>query len=127
MSAEKKEYIAKRLEKAEHDLSAAKTIIEYNPLVLDVACFHCQQTAEKYLKAFLVFHNKEIAKTHSIDYLLSLCILIDKDFENINPKNIEDFAVDARYPDNFMMPDAQEAKEYLAIAEEIKALVVSKL
>ncbi|MBW1960508.1 MAG: HEPN domain-containing protein [Deltaproteobacteria bacterium] len=35
-------------------------------------CFHAQQCAEKYLKAFLTFKNIDFPKTHDIGELLAL-------------------------------------------------------
>ena len=35
--------------------------------------YHAQQCAEKYLKAFLVYHNVDFPYTHSIRVLLKLC------------------------------------------------------
>ena len=90
MSRELTEYIKSWLTIAEHDLLAAQTIIKYEPLVLDTACFHCQQAAEKYLKAFLLYHNKHIEKTHNVDFLIQECMLIDSDFIAIDVKNIND-------------------------------------
>ncbi len=53
MTPEGRDYIQKLITKAEHDLLAAENLIHSKPQVLDAACFHCQQCAEKYLKAFL--------------------------------------------------------------------------
>ncbi|HEX5552387.1 MAG TPA: hypothetical protein VFX43_03985 [Chitinophagaceae bacterium] len=36
-----KELLKQWLEKADHDLIAANMIIELNPIILDIACFHC--------------------------------------------------------------------------------------
>ena len=44
---------------------------------------------------------------------------LDNDFDAFDLKNLEQFAVEARYPDNFFMPEADEAKEYLSVAGEI--------
>ena len=44
------------LEKAEEDFEAAKTIMKRRRRPLpSIVCFHCQQAAEKYLKALLIF------------------------------------------------------------------------
>jgi len=36
----------------------------------DSICFHCQQCAEKMMKAYLIKKDIEFAKTHSLSYLL---------------------------------------------------------
>ncbi len=40
--------------KAAHDIQTAETVMEQHPALSDIVCFHCQQCAEKALKAFLV-------------------------------------------------------------------------
>ena len=115
------------LEKAEHDLLNAETVIKYQPLVLDTACFHCQQAVEKYLKAFLVSKQQDIIKTHDTRFLLEQCIDLDVEFRNVDLKNIQDFAVDVRYPDNSVDPTLTETKEYFQIGTKVKALVLRKV
>ena len=45
--------------KADNDLKAANHEIDHEDGAFDTVCFHAQQTVEKYLKAYLVFHGKE--------------------------------------------------------------------
>ena len=66
MTKKEKAYIKTWLEIAEHDLRAARSLIEYEPMILDIACFHCQQSVEKFFKAFLTFKNKHFDKTHDV-------------------------------------------------------------
>jgi HEPN domain-containing protein len=61
------------VEKAEHDLIAAEhtlTLEENCPL--DTICFHTQQCAEKYIKAFLVQESIGFPKTHDLRALMQL-------------------------------------------------------
>lgn len=127
MNSHLKDYINKWIEKAQHDIETAELLIELKPLILDVACFHCQQAVEKYLKAFLIFNNKSIIKTHSIEFLIQECGAIDTDFWEIDFKNLDEYAVEIRYPDTFLQPDLTEAKEYYAIALFIRKLVTEKI
>lgn len=120
-------YIKQWLSKAEDDLVAARRLIEIEPYILDPACFHCQQAVEKYLKAYLVYKEFDFEKTHDIDYLLEECAKYDEDFKNFDVKNIHDFAVDIRYPDDASLLDLDETKEFLQIAENVKTLVESKI
>lgn len=121
------DYIKQWLSKAEDDLNATRRLIEIEPYILDPACFHCQQAVEKYLKAYLVYKEFDFEKTHNIKYLLKECSKFDADFKNFDVKNINDFAVDIRYPDDALMPDLDKAKEFLQIAEQIKTLVENKI
>lgn len=54
------------LRAAEHDLSALP------PLFEDIL-FHCQQAAEKSLKAFLVWHGRPFRRAHSLEELGRQC------------------------------------------------------
>jgi HEPN domain-containing protein len=102
------------LEKAEHDLIAAKLIIDNQPVILDIACFHCQQAVEKYLKTFLVFKNQDFPKTHNLDILLKNCSDQNPEFGTLDTGNLEDFAVRGRYPHDFISPDAAETQTFLS-------------
>ncbi|NUO82559.1 HEPN domain-containing protein [candidate division KSB1 bacterium] len=66
----------------------------------DLVCFHCQQAAEKYLKAFLILHEAAFPKTHDLVSLLELCVpfqpeieLLREPMELLNP-----YSVCFRYP-----------------------------
>lgn len=123
------DYINQWLIKADNDLKTVEHefALSEEKIVRDVVCFPCQQAVEKYLKAFLIYHKVEIKKTHIIKYLLLQCAKIDKDFENIEVKELSEFAVDIRYGEDFYIPDMEEVKFYYDLAKQIKKLVLTKL
>ena len=127
MKEDERIYLRQWLEKAEHDLLAARLILDHQPIILDISCFHCQQAVEKYLKTFLIFHKKDFPKTHNIDLLLKSCSAINHQFNEVDVKNLEDFAVRGRYPHDFLMPSIDEAEEFYQITLEIKELVVTDI
>lgn len=43
----------------------------------DLVCYHCQQSAEKYLKAFLITQGMESPRIHDLVQLLNVCVLYD--------------------------------------------------
>ena len=90
-------------------------------------CFHCQQLVKKYLKLFLLYHAVDIARTHEIEFLLHECSKIDNDFNTIDPKNLSDFGVAIRYPDDFYLPSEEETKEYILLAIAIKNMVEQRI
>lgn len=47
-------YISQWIRKAEEDKLAIQRLTEPDIIAPSVVCFHCQQMAEKYLKAFLI-------------------------------------------------------------------------
>lgn len=119
--------------KAEHDLKTAKDEIITDKPATDTVCFHAQQCAEKYLKAYLVFNGKEIIKTlktHNIEVLLVACKEIDDAFNyliEINAHELTDYAIEARYPDDFYLPSVSESNQSIETAEKVKEFILSKL
>ena len=89
--------------------------------------FHCQQAAEKFLKAFLICNGVDVKKTHSIEFLLSECGDFDSEFLDIDPKNLSDFGVDVRYPGDMYEPTEEETIEHKEIAYLIKTIVEVKI
>jgi HEPN domain-containing protein len=120
-------YIESWLDKARHDLISAQRLLEIEPMILDNACFHCQQAIEKCLKAFLIYHGRDIERTHNIIFLLSECANFDPIFETIDPMNINAFAVQGRYPDSNLDPTVTEAKSYYQLALQIQALATERI
>jgi HEPN domain-containing protein len=47
----------------------------------DAVCFHCQQCAEKYLKAYLQEQGQRFPPVHDLIELLELCLPYDETFE----------------------------------------------
>jgi HEPN domain-containing protein len=66
----------------------------------DQICFHCQQAAEKFLKALLQERMLPIQRTHDIIVLLEQLIPGDKALRSLRrgSKTRTRFAVDYRYP-----------------------------
>ncbi len=60
------------ISKAESDYTMAGLAMSGGEVpVPDGACFHAQQYAEKYLKAFLTEHQREFPRTHFLIALLA--------------------------------------------------------
>jgi HEPN domain-containing protein len=124
------ENLAKQWTKiAERDILTAKQGLETKQIITDTVCFHCQQAAEKYLKAFLVKEQIEFSKTHNIMSLLNLCASVDQSFkkELSEADVLTDYAVEIRYPDDWYEPSMEETKEAYAIALKVKEFVLKKL
>ena len=58
--------------KAEKDRAAALLILA-DPALTDIACYHAQQTAEKYLKGHLKRRGVAFRWAHDLTYLINLC------------------------------------------------------
>ncbi len=88
------------IEKAEEDLRAAELVIGSKPPLHDIVCFHCQQSAEKYLKALLEELNIYVGKTHDLEKLLHELLAHHSSLGRLRRglKFLTRFSVDPRYP-----------------------------
>jgi len=116
--------------KAESDLKTGKDEVATENPATDAICFHMQQCAEKYLKAYIIFNGKEIRKTHNIAEIIRNCIEIEPEFQQlfeIKAQILTGFAIEFRYPGDVLFPSLQETNEAIEIAEKIKSFVLEKL
>ncbi len=120
-------YIKALLEKAEHDVISAQRLLEIEPIILDNACFHCQQAIEKYLKAYLIYNGVEVERTHDIIFVLSECADFDPIFSEIDPLDINAYAVTGRYPHSALMPEIEGAQQYYQLALQISNMVLARM
>lgn len=86
----------------------------------DAACFHAQQCAEKYFKAFLQEHDIEFGKTHNLMVLLDKAIRVIPLLELLRQtlQVLTVFAVDYRYPGE--TADKQMAAEAVSLCKEVR-------
>jgi HEPN domain-containing protein len=87
--------------KAEADLEGAQDLAQAARPHHDLICFHCQQSAEKYRKAFLIERGLSFPRTHRLEDLLLLVLPHDASLQKLRRTlvTLTRFAVDYRYPD----------------------------
>lgn len=70
------------------------------PRLNDAICFHCQQAAEKYLKALMCERSLTVPRTHDLDHLLLQLLPTDTTLAKHRRRlaQLTDYAVDYRYP-----------------------------
>ena len=125
MAKELKEILLLWKTKAAHDLKIASKEIKAEDALTDIICFHAQQAAEKYLKMYLVSKGTEPLKTHNIKDLLNKCREHNKNFDMLKSVVfLTEYAVEARYPDDFYMPSKDEAENAIEAAKQVKELVL---
>ena len=93
----------------------------------DAACFHCQQCAEKYLKAVLQDNDKHIPKIHNLIELMLLCEEVDGSFEMLRADlvTMERYAVRGRYPGE--VAEKEDAQSAYAAVETVRKFIKQKL
>jgi HEPN domain-containing protein len=115
------------------DLESAK--VNQTQKIYEVACFLCQQSAEKILKAFLYYHGEREIWGHSTLKLAHLCQNYNPTFISIENecKNLDKLYIPTRYPNG--LPDLVPADYYthedatraINDVEKIQKLVTSNL
>lgn len=91
------------------------------PKPMEIICYHCQQCAEKYLKALTEYLGKEIEKTHDLG---NLATMISETLEV--PQNVlvscaklTQYGVKIRYPQEFEMSE-NHVKAAIADMENVR-------
>ncbi|MDD3272058.1 MAG: HEPN domain-containing protein [Syntrophomonadaceae bacterium] len=85
---------------ANDDLITAKYLLGLHPLKLEIICYHCQQSSEKILKAFLISKDIEPPRTHDLRLLRRMCGEIADSFDDIEEAciHLTAYGVQPRYP-----------------------------
>lgn len=123
-----KEIIRKWHIKAENDIATIENLFKSDNVITDSICFHAQQAVEKYLKSYLVSVQSPFKNTHNITSILKYCSTVDNDFQNLEYiVFLNSYAVELRYPDDFYIPDINEAIEAYETALKVKEFVLKKI
>ena len=112
------EALRQSVRKAEHDLEAASRIMAIEEgCPFDTVCFHCQQAAEKSLKAWLIAQDQPFPLIHDLEELIALCVTRESRFNELanDAAALNPFAITVRYDAEFW-PSTEEAAEALARA-----------
>ena len=94
------------------------------PIPDEPICFHCQQSAEKDLKGFLIFNGIFPPKVHNLLDLLKICMEINADFAKlkIECNNLNRYSIMPRYPNELDITDG-DVLLALSYAKSIKDFV----
>lgn len=100
------------LDFANKDISSAKYLLNMRPTPLEIICYHCEQAAEKVLKAYLIHHDIEPPRTHDLRLLCKICADFDKTFDEMSKScaNLSAYGVQSRYPFEIEIIDSDMQK-----------------
>ncbi|MBI3617715.1 MAG: HEPN domain-containing protein [Candidatus Omnitrophica bacterium] len=108
--------------KGDSDLRTAEILVKEEHPPTDTACFHCQQAVEKYLKGYLTLKGIDFLKSHDLDYLLKLCVDLDKNFADHEETvlTLNKYGIEPRYPADIpVYYSVEETKRAVELAKEM--------
>ena len=103
------------LDKGDEDLHFAEANLSEGSEFFAQICFHFQQAAEKYLKAFIISEGLPFERVHDLVYLLKTCSSIEPALDELKEDAIllNTAYIETRYPvhwpTNYTRETAQEA------------------
>ena len=129
--AEKEQLVKDWLKFARENLLFAKAGLTEDFSPFHTICFLCQGSAEKYLKAFLIWNGWELIKIHDLSKLVNICLDYDDSFETLfeAAELLNEYITEGRYPGDlaFENIDKENAREAIGAAEQIEKFVIEKL
>ena len=120
---------------ASMDIEAAEQLYEQqqNPRQrpIEIILYHCQQGAEKALKAYMVQNGQFPPKIHELQELRLICKQWNPKFDNIRLINhcafLDPFSVAIRYPKHNITLDSAQAARGLNSSKRIYDFVCERL
>ncbi len=107
------------------DLSSAEYLLNMNPVPIEIICYHCQQSAEKNLKGYLVLRGTTPPKIHDLDELCKLCSKFSGTFKDIadHCSDLAAYGIQPRYPMGLMLEE-QDVRQALESAKAIQDFIL---
>ena len=114
-------------DKGSLDIKASETLANERDgeFYSSIICFHSQQAIEKYLKAFLMYNEASIPKTHDLLRLAAFCSDFNTVFAEFELEGFASYGVDIRYDDP--QPTFDEAKNSIVVAKKVMDYVVKQI
>lgn len=116
--------------KADDDLAVAERLLSDDACPFSNAItFHCQQAAEKYLKALLTCWDIEFPKTHILARLLALVEQRDATLAAslMDVVGLTPYGVELRYPGDRADASPAEAREAVQLAQQVHDAVMPRI
>jgi len=107
------EYILEWFRYGDMDLLSAETLTTHHPVHVELVCFLCQQSAEKYLKGLLIYNGiSDPPKIHNLDTLGEMSIPYADRLTDIQKACavLTRYGVQPRYPHEMEITEQDMAK-----------------
>ena len=116
--------------KADQDFEFARINFEEEKQFFAQICFHFHQSAEKYLKAFIIANRLEFRKIHDLHLLLKQCRSKDPSLSQLEDdcEYLATFYIETRYPVHWPAAFSKdEAERAYRSANNIREIIKKKL
>jgi len=113
---------AQWLRHARSDLALASMSPDGSEVLLESLCYHCQQAAEKALKAVLIARKQQVPRTHNLGLLLDRLPVGVSLPQGVGEKDVaalSAFAVIARYPGDVEEVEVEDYEKAIAAARAV--------
>ncbi len=129
LDEERGRLLAEWLRKAEDDVQVAELLFANEAGLANPITFHTQQAVEKYLKAYLTWHQVPFPKTHDIERLLVLVETVDKSLADllVDTTVLTMYGVEVRYPGDMSEATEEEAQDAVALMRKTRDAVRAEL
>jgi HEPN domain-containing protein len=114
---------------AQTDYDCARKMADmFHPIPIEIVCYHCQQSVEKILKAYVIAKDNTLTKTHDLVILLKQCRQHSSEFDRYAEvcMAITMYVSTTRYPSEIELTE-QHMKLALKDTLEILEFTKSKL
>lgn len=117
------------LDRAHDDLGAARKLLSGPDPFPATAAYHCQQAAEKALKALIASTGERIPKTHDLRVLVERCAMIDGSLSAICAacEELSPYATEFRYPTDTSDPTPDDAADAANLAAGIISAIAASI
>lgn len=129
MAKEIDHWVGAWLRKARHDIETARRAFHHTEPLTDTTVYHCQQAAEKALKAVLIQYGESVFKTHDLVALLTKCANHAPVFSEWLEvaATLTPYATAFRYPSDDPDPLPTDAEQAMRMAIELVDFVENQL
>src|SRR5437868_1227310 len=113
--------------RAESDLLASRVLAATANPPWEIICFHAQQAAEKFLKAFLIKNGWSLRKTHDLSTLLAEAVRHDGKLAALDSecRELTPYIISGRYPD--LPVDEAAGRNAIESAEKLASALRSRV
>ncbi len=129
MKDEIREAVRQWRAKAESDWVSIEILTASERCPADTVCFHCQQYAEKLLKALLTCNDLEAPRTHDLRSLIVAALPFAPELSTLSDRAdiLTAHGVASRYPDDYRVIEPEEMKQMIELAKNFAAIILPKI